>query len=360
MPDLRQPEPALDLASAAAVPAPAGGPLAMDVVADAAPADTDATDSGLDQRAAEPALDPPSPLAIASELTKLRLSMLVLWTTVTGALLASHLHGGASALTFLWTILGTGMSAGAASALNQLLEVERDRAMRRTRTRPLPAGHVTRFSALMITLILTGAGVGMLACLVNGISAVLAGLTIVLYGLVYTPLKPLTTLNTFVGAVVGAIPPMIGWVAITGSLDPGAWVLFALLFVWQVPHFLALAWMYREDYARGGFRMLPACDPDGRLTAQTSLVGSLLLIPTALGLTLVGAGGWLYTAGAVVLGAWISLRALRFVQERTDARAKGLFLASLLYLLVVLVLAVADPTEVVRPPVVHGLVAATG
>ena len=354
MPDLRQSEPALDVASAGAIPA-----LATPGVAESIPAKSASAGAGARGSAAV-AGDPPSPLAIASELTKLRLSMLVLWTTATGALLAAHLHGGASALTLLWTILGTAMSAGAAGTLNQLLEVDRDAVMRRTRSRPLPAGHVSRFSALMITLILTGAGVGMLACLVNGISAVLAGLTIVLYGLVYTPLKPVTTLNTFVGAVVGAIPPMIGWVAITGRLDPAAWVLFALLFVWQIPHFLALAWMYREDYARGGFRMLPACDPDGRLTAQASLAGSLLLIPTALGLTLVGVGGWAYTAGALVLGAWISLRALRFVRQRSDLAARRLFLASLLYLLVVLVLAVADPTEVVRPPVVHGLVAAAG
>jgi protoheme IX farnesyltransferase len=300
----------------------------------------------------------PSPLAIASELTKFRLSMLVLWTTATGAMLAAHLHGGIGGLTLLWTLLGTAMSAGAASAVNQVLEVERDRTMRRTRTRPLPAGHISRFSATMVAIILTGAGVGMLACLVNGLSAGLAALTIALYGFVYTPLKPRTTLNTFVGAVVGAIPPMIGWVAVTGRIDPGAWVLFALLFIWQVPHFLALAWMYREDYARGGFRMLPACDPDGRVTAQASFAASLLLIPVALGLTLVGAGGWIYSVGAVALGAWISVRALRFLRERTDVAARRLFLASLLYLLVVLVLAVADPTEVMQPPLVHEMTAA--
>ncbi len=305
-------------------------------------------------------LDPPSPLALASELTKFRLSMLVLWTTATGALLASHLHGGVGWLTLLWTLLGTAMSAAAASVVNQLLEVRRDAAMHRTRRRPLPAGHVSRFSAMMSFLVLSGAGVGMLACLVNGLSAVLAGLTIALYGFVYTPLKPLTTLNTFVGAVVGAIPPVIGWVAVTGRIDPAAWVLFALLFVWQIPHFLALAWMYREDYARGGFRMLPACDPCGRLTAQASLAASLLLVPVALGLTLVGAGGWVYTAGALVLGGWMSVKAMRFLRERSDAAARRLFLASLLYLLVVLVLAVADPTEVIQPPAVHGLAVAAG
>lgn len=302
--------------------------------------------------------DPPSLLTIASELTKFRLSMLVLWTTATGAMLAAHLHGGISGLTLLWTLLGTAMSAGAASAVNQVLEVERDRVMHRTRTRPLPAGHISRFSATMVAIILTFAGVGMLACLVNGLSAGLAALTIALYGFVYTPLKPRTTLNTFVGAVVGAIPPVIGWVAVTGRIDPGAWVLFALLFIWQIPHFLALAWMYREDYARGGFRMLPACDPEGRVTAQASFAASLLLIPVALGLTLVGAGGWIYSVGAIVLGAWMSVRALRFLRERTDVAARRLFLASLLYLLGVLVLVVADPTEVIQAPFVHGLASA--
>ncbi len=353
MPQTLHSEPAAEAAADASL---AGVPAVVGI----RPATTDgrlAEGSGI--RTAE-SNDPPSPLALASELTKFRLSMLVLWTTATGALLASHLHGGIAWLTLLWTLLGTAMSAAAAAVVNQLLEVGRDSAMHRTRRRPLPRGPGYRVSAGWWVIVRARGGGGRGACLVNGLSEVLAGLTIALYGFVYTPLKPITTLNTFVGAVVGAIPPMIGWVAVTGRIDPAAWVLFALLFVWQIPHFLALAWMYREDYARGGFRMLPACDPCGRLTAQASLAASLMLVPVALGLTLVGAGGWIYTAGALVLGGWMSLRAMRFLRERSDASARRLFLASLLYLLVVLVLAVADPTEVIRPPLVHGLAAAAG
>lgn len=329
--------------SIAAISAGIGSPSAAEAGADA-PADA-----------------APGFVATAVELTKARLSLLVLWTTATGALLAAHWAAeqtGAhlDAARLLWTLAGTALAAGSAGAFNQALEHRRDSVMRRTRRRPVPAGHLTPATALAIATGLGVVGVGLLLLFVNAAAAGLAGLTIVLYAALYTPMKPRTTLNTFVGAVVGAIPPMIGWVSITGGLEPGAWALFALLFVWQIPHFLALAWMYRDDYAIGGFRMLPASDPSGRLTAQATLAGCLMLVPVALSLTLVGVGGWIYSAGSILLGLWMARRAIRFVRERTDDAARGVFLASLLYLTVVLVLAVADPTEVAHPIQVHEVI----
>ncbi|MFK7962303.1 MAG: heme o synthase [Phycisphaerales bacterium] len=331
------------------------GPVA--IAGAAAPVNGPASPTGsatMNRAAADADSDHPGFVALAMDLTKARLSLLVLWTTATGAMLAAHWAAertGASLNVprLLWTLIGTALAAGSAGAFNQALEHRRDSVMRRTRRRPVPAGHLSPAAALGIALGLGTLGVGLLLAFVGTLAAGLAALTIVMYAAMYTPMKPRTTLNTFVGAIVGAIPPMIGWASVTGGLEAGAWALFALLFVWQIPHFLALAWMYREDYATGGFHMLPASDPTGRLTAQATLAGCLLLVPVALSITLVGVGGWIYSAGSILLAVWMSARALRFVRERTDEAARSVFLASLLYLTVVLILAVADPTEMVHP-----------
>jgi protoheme IX farnesyltransferase len=161
----------------------------------------------------------------------------------------------------------------------------------------------------------------------------------------YTPLKPRTTLNTIVGAVSGALPPMIGWTAATGRLDPPAFVLFAILFVWQIPHFLAIAWVYREDYAGGGFRMLPVVDPEGRATFRIVVVYCIVLLPVAYSAALVGVSGWIYLVGSTALGLVMLGAALRLYRDRTAAAARGLFLTTIAYLPALLLLMLLDPTR---------------
>lgn len=277
-------------------------------------------------------------------LTKARLSALVLATTAVGYVLAANMPG-AFAFgigRFLATLAGTALAAASANTLNQVLETTRDAAMERTRGRPLPSGGVSAAHAITLAFVLGGAGMCILAGFVNALAAALALGTIGLYVLVYTPLKTRTTLNTLVGAVCGAVPPMIGWAGAAGRLDTGAWVLGALLFVWQIPHFLALAWLYREDYARGRFRMLPVLDPDGHLTCRVVITTSLLLVPITFTATLLGLAGWFFTAGAFALGAGMTVAAVVLYRDRTNANARRVFLASLVYLSAVLVLLVVD------------------
>jgi protoheme IX farnesyltransferase len=246
------------------------------------------------------------------------------------------------------------MAAASAAMLNQLAEARRDARMLRTAGRPLPAGHATPRS-VFVTGTLTGyAGCALLAWQVNLVSAALAGANILLYVFLYTPLKPRTTLNTLVGAVTGAIPPMIGWVAVTGRTAPGAWALFGILFVWQIPHFLALAWMYRADYALGGFAMLPSRDEGGRVTAQACLLSSLMLAPVGLLATLTGVAGYWYAGASVLLALWLAWLSARFLAQRDDARARRLFLASLAYLPLLLGAMVADRGSVVPTRHVEG------
>jgi protoheme IX farnesyltransferase len=279
-----------------------------------------------------------------TELTKARLSALVVLTAGVGFVLASQ--GPMDWTGLLWTIVGTSLAAGAANALNQIIERRRDGLMQRTRNRPLPSGALSFGHALAFALIIAAAGVTILAALVNLLAAALALLTILIYVALYTPLKVRSSLNTLVGAVCGAIPPMIGWAAARGSIDPstspGAWILAAILFVWQLPHFLALAWLYRDDYQRGGYTMLPRVDPTGRLTARVCLLSSLALMPIALMLTLLHVTGWIYALGAMMLGAALLTAAARMQAERSDASARRLFLASLLYLSLLLPLMLID------------------
>ncbi len=282
---------------------------------------------------------------IWSRLAKARLSALVLATTAVGFVVAKP--GPVAWMTLLWTCIGTGLAAASAAMLNQLAERRRDGQMKRTSGRPLPAGHTTP-RTVFIAGVLTGyAGCALLAVAVNLPSAAFALANILLYVLLYTPLKPRTTFNTLVGAVAGAIPPMIGWVGATGSTAPGAWALFAILFVWQIPHFLSLAWMYRADYALGGFAMLPSLDASGRATARACLLSSLCLAPVGLLATMNGVAGYAYAGVAVVLALWLSWLSWRFLQLREDARARRLFLASLVYLPLLLGAMVADRGSVV-------------
>lgn len=277
------------------------------------------------------------------DLTKARLSTLVVLTTAVGFIVAVPISAfGIDWMMLVWTVLGTALAAGSAAAFNQLVEVNRDRRMKRTQARPLPSGRMGMIHAFIAAVVMGYLGIAILGVFVNLLAAALALLTILIYVLLYTPMKPRSTLNTLVGAVCGAIPPMIGWVAATGSLDTGAWVLGAILFVWQLPHFLALAWMYREDYARAGFVMLPNADARGILTAQVCVLTSLMLLPLGLIAMLIGLAGWIYALGAALLAAWMTWLAVRFYHERTDTNARKVFLASITYLSVLLMLFVID------------------
>ncbi len=279
------------------------------------------------------------------ELSKARLSALVVLTTAVGFIM------GAPALTagawgrLLLTIAGTSLAAGGANALNQLLERRRDAMMLRTRGRPLPSGAMSPMHGLLFGLAAVYAGLAILGLAVSLGAMGLALATILIYILLYTPLKTRSTLNTLVGAVCGAIPPMIGWVAASGSLDRGAWILGGLLFVWQIPHFFALAWMYRVDYARGGFKMLPVMDPSGRLTGQVVVLMSLGLLPMGLAATLFGLAGWVYAVGSIALGTWLLVVGLRLYATRSDESARRLFIASIVYLPLLLGLMMLDRNQ---------------
>ncbi len=279
-------------------------------------------------RRADPAAH--SLFADLAELLKMRLSALVVLTTLLGFYLGWQ--GVMDWSLLLHTVLGTALAAGGAGALNQFLERDYDARMRRTRERPLPAGRLTPDAALLIGVAFSVAGFAELALFSSLLGAVLAAATTTLYLFAYTPLKRRSTLNTLVGAVPGAIPPLIGWVAATDRLNLGGWVLFALMFAWQMPHFLAIAWMYRDDYAQAGFVMLPGKDPDGRATGRQAV--NYALITWLLGMTpsLIGLTSVPHFAVALLLGFGLSFAALRFHLKPEQARARTLFFASIIYL----------------------------
>jgi protoheme IX farnesyltransferase len=286
------------------------------------------------------ALEAAPPLARQSlvkahmELGKVRLSAMVVFTTALGYVVGSKMVDPESMdfLRLAFTCMGTFLAAVGAAAFNQAIETRRDARMQRTRHRPLPARVLSRTYAATFGLILCISGIAILCPTSNGLTAILGAANVILYAVIYTPLKPISTTNTLVGAVVGGIPPMMGWSAATGSLSAGAWVLGAILFTWQIPHFLALSWMYREDYARGGFRMLPVIDPDGRLTSMLALLYAMLLAPLCLMLVYLGHAGVAFGFLSLVLTGGLIAGAIRFCQTRTNRDARRLFLASIVYL----------------------------
>lgn len=277
---------------------------------------------------------------IYMELAKFRLSLLVVMTAAAGFVLASH--GGVDAARLAWTSLGVALAACGANALNQVQEIARDALMTRTRGRPLPSGRIGRRHALVAALVWATAGVTLLAVRVNLVAAGLTLANVLLYNLVYTPLKTRSTACTLVGALCGALPPLIGWAAVDGRLALGGWILAAVLFVWQIPHFLALAWLYRGDYERGGFRMLPVVDQSGRITVRLLVLYALLLLPLGLAAGVTGMGGRLFAVGSLLLGAWLVGTGVRLWRERSDGRARTVFFASLVYLPLLLGLMIAD------------------
>lgn len=273
------------------------------------------------------------------ELTKPRITTLVVMTAAVGYAVGAK--GGFDPAVFTALLFGTAMVAGGASALNQYSERELDGRMERTRLRPLPAGRVTPAEALAFGLAVSGAGLVLLAT-VNVLTPLLGAAALASYILLYTPLKRITSLCTVVGAIPGAIPPMMGWAAARGTLDAAAWALFGILFLWQLPHFLAIGWIYREDYARAGFPMLTVLDLDGRSTGRQMMLYSAALIPVTLLAGAFASAGNGYLWSALVLGLLFFGSSARFAWTRSAAAARGLFLVSILYLPALLGIMVFD------------------
>ena len=240
------------------------------------------------------------------------------------------------------TLAGTGLLAAGSAALNQLFERETDSRMRRTANRPLPTGRIGPEAALAFAFGLVLLGLVVLLALTNLLTASLGALTVAGYVFVYTPMKRLTSLATVVGAVPGALPPMMGWAAARGELGLGAWALFGLLFFWQMPHFLAIAWMYREDYAQGGFPMLTVRDPEGRATALQMILWGAALVPVSLLPSVLGMTDRVYFFGALALGIAYLLPCLRFARAISKAAARQILLVSVLYLPAILLLTLLD------------------
>jgi protoheme IX farnesyltransferase len=273
-------------------------------------------------------------------LTKPRVVLMVLVTTVVGYYLGSA--GAPDYLRLLHTLLGTALAAAGTLALNQFLEREIDGRMERTRLRPLPDGRLQPAEALRFGAAITAAGVLYLLLAVGWLAALVTAFTVVLYLFAYTPLKLRTPLCLIVGAVPGALPPVTGWVAARGEFAMGAWVLFAILFLWQLPHTLAIARLYREDYARAGIRLLPVVDPDGTSTERQIVSGCLALLAVGLLPTLVGLAGPVYFFGALILGiGFLGCGMLQAFSPSTGA-ARRLLFASLLYLPILLALLALD------------------
>ena len=273
-------------------------------------------------------------------LTKPRLNFLVVLTAAVGY----YLGGGPNldVVKLVEAIVGTALVAGGAAGLNQVYERDTDSLMWRTRARPLAAQRLTVNEATTFSLLLAGTGLATLAAGANLLAAFLALLTLLTYNVVYTPMKRHSRLATLVGAVPGALPPMIGWSAAHGRLTPEAWALFAIVFVWQIPHFMAIAWLYRDDFGRAGFPLPPVVNPDGQSTARQAVIFSVLLIPISLVPFLLHASGAVYAAGALAGGFVILGLSLSFSSQRTNERARRLFVGSIIYLPLLWVLLIAD------------------
>ena len=264
-------------------------------------------------------------------LTKVRLNALVVATAAGGYYMAAP--GDVSAVAMGVTCLGTALVAGGAAALNQVQERDLDRLMMRTRLRPMPDERLSPAEGTAIGVGLSAIGLLVLWIGANGLSASVALATLTGYLFVYTPLKRHTSLNTVVGAVPGALPPLIGWAAARGTLEGAApWTLFLVMFLWQLPHFLAIAWLCREDYARARLPMLPVIDRDGSITGRQAVLWAATLVPFSQLPFLLGLTNAAYSIGAIVLGAGLLGMAVAFAICRTDARARRLFLASIIYL----------------------------
>lgn len=274
------------------------------------------------------------------ELAKPEISSVVTLSAFAGFLVGSP--AGLDGWRLLWAMIGTALCAGGVGVLNHVLERAYDAQMKRTAARPIPAGRVDPDVARRVGVLMVCAAIGLLCPLVNALTAVLAALTAVLYLFVYTPLKRKTKWNTLIGTVPGALPALGGYTAATGQVGAGGWAVFGILACWQMPHFLSLAWMYRKDYARGDYAMLPVVEPDGDSTAAQMIGFSALLIPVSVLPAVTGATGWIYGVGVVPLGLWFLWTTLVFHGERTGQKAKRVLKASVLYVPALVALLMVD------------------
>lgn len=277
-------------------------------------------------------------------LAKPRIGLMVLISTLIGFFLAVgslepfHL--------VLFTMFGTFLTVAGSAALNNFIERDSDARMRRTAKRPLPSGRVSPASALAFGVTLVLSGTAILVIQVNLLTGFLALLSSFLYVLVYTPLKRITWLNTMIGAIPGALPPVGGWAAATGELSFGAFALFLILFIWQHPHFYSIAWLYRDDYREGGFQMLPSIDPDGVRTSRHVMLFSLCLIPAAMLPTFIGMSGVFYGLGALMVSLYMLFAGYLFVKNWDERSARGLLRASLVFLPLIFLLVILDASIV--------------
>ena len=277
------------------------------------------------------------------ELTKPRITLLVLVTAYLGYYLGlrsqgDHMVSVESWLILFYLILGTWATSAGAAVLNQVIERRHDAKMARTKNRPLVIGKISPMNALVFGMVLSLGGYVFLYYLINPLTAWISAATVFLYILIYTPSKRITTWNTIIGSIPGALPPVGGWVAATGSLAPPAWILFGILFCWQMPHFLAIAIIYAADYEKGGFKMLPSIYPESKRTSYVILFFTVALLITSLGLYILKVAGIVYAVGAALLGVAFFMVALKVIMESNKKNARRLMLASIIYLPLLLII----------------------
>jgi protoheme IX farnesyltransferase len=290
----------------------------------------------------DPFVKTPSAWSDYKTLTKPRITRMVVITAAIGFVFGVSATSAFPWLTCVIAMVGTALSCMAASVFNQILERDTDALMDRTKNRPIAAGRIATKPALIFGILLTAAGVGLLAAFGLYLAAALCAFTIASYAVIYTPLKKHTSLALLIGAVPGALPPMIGYAAAAETLGPAAWLLFAIMFVWQVPHFLAIAWLYRDDYAKAKLAMLPVIDPTGLRTFRQTLIGCLLLLPLGILPSAMDVAGKSYFAASLLCGLGFLAFGVLLVLKPTRENARRLFLASLVYLPVVLTVMLID------------------
>jgi len=278
-------------------------------------------------------------LAAFAELTKPRIAVLLVLTAAAAFYVASARF---DIILFLHSMTGIMLLAFGVAALNQAMERGTDALMERTAARPLPTGRVSIIEAWLFGAILSSLAILQLLVFVNSLTALLGVLVIIGYVFLYTPLKTRTTASTAIGAIPGAMPPLMGWTSVSGEITLGAWALFVFLFLWQFPHFLAIAWMYRDDYAKAGILMLPVVEKDGRITSRQIVMFGMLTVVTSLAPFFLGFAGWIYLVASIILGGWFLMACIRAARAKNVPAARKLLLATVAYLPFLLLVLVLD------------------
>jgi len=286
------------------------------------------------------ALSLASRIGAYTELTKPRIALMLVLTAAAGFYVGAE--KGFSLVLFFNSMAAIALLAFGVAALNQFLEKNTDRLMERTASRPLPSGRISSFEALLVGGVLTISAEIYLFAAVNFLTGILGLIVIVGYVFLYTPLKTVTTASTAIGAIPGAMPPLMGWTAASGEITLSAWFLFATLFLWQFPHFLAIAWMYRDQYRNAGIRMLPAVEEDGKVTARQIVIFTIMLLPVSIAPFFFGISGVVFLVGATVLGIWFLLTSLQMARAKSSKMARRLLLMSVIYLPIFFGLMVLD------------------